>query len=240
MHNDSTKLAVRDMLPGAAALVLLAVAVLAIFLVAPAETTMGAAQRIVYVHVPVAWFALVGFLAMAACGAGYLAGRNLWWDHWAQAACEVGWLCCGLTLVTGSLWAHSAWGTWWTWDPRLTTAFVLWAICSGCLIVRAGLEDPHRRARVGAVLAIVGTLDIPLVVMATRWFRGIHPVSPDMEPSMRLVLLVSVAAFTAWFVLLTARRRMQLHLEGLLGEARRKAETETVVGRGPSGAATPF
>ena len=85
----------------------------------------------------------VGFLAMAASGAAYLVRRNLAWDHWAQAAAEVGWLCSGLTLLTGSLWAHSAWGTWWTWDPRLTTAFVLWSIYSGCLIVRAGVEDPH-------------------------------------------------------------------------------------------------
>ena len=89
------------------------------------------------------------------------------------------------------------------------------------------MEDPHRRARVGAVLAIVAALDIPLVVMATRWFRGIHPVSPDMEPSMRLVLLLSLSAFTALFTMLVARRRVQLRLEGLIGQLERRLGTET-------------
>ncbi len=159
----------------------LAAAVLAACFLAPTESSMGHAQRIVYVHVPVAWLGLLGFLVMAGSGVAYLARRDLRWDHWFQAAGELGWLCTGLTLVTGSLWAHEAWGTWWEWDPRLTTAFILWAIYSGILMVRSGLEDPHRRARVGAVLAVLGGLDVPLVVMATRWFRGLHPVAPEMD-----------------------------------------------------------
>lgn len=206
--------------PGA----LVAAAIAAIFLLAPTEATMGEAQRIVYVHVSVAWFGLVAFVVMAAAGLAYLVGRDLRWDHWSHAAAEVGWLCCALTLITGSFWAHSAWGTWWTWDPRLTTSFVLWAVYSGCLIVRGSLEDPHQRARVGAVLAILGMLDIPLVVLATRWFRSIHPASPQMEPAMRLVLLLSVAAFTSFFALLVARRRRQLQSERLVEELEPKTE----------------
>lgn len=192
---------------------LLAGAVLAACFLAPTEATMGHAQRIVYVHVPVAWLGLVGFLAMAGSGLAYLARRNLAWDHWFQAAGELGWLCCGLTLATGSLWAHEAWGTWWEWDPRLTTAFILWAIYSGVLLVRAGIDDPHRRARVGAVLAILGALDVPLVVMATRWFRGLHPVAPEMAPGMRITLLIGVVALTVFFAWLASRRRAQLELE---------------------------
>lgn len=188
-------------------------AILAVCLLAPTEKTMGEAQRIVYLHVSVAWLALAGFVVMAGAGLMYLLRRDLAWDHWAQSAAELGWLCCGLTLVTGSLWAHQAWGTWWTWDPRLTTAFVLWAIYSGTLILRMQLEDPHRRARIGAVLAIVGMLDVPLVVIATRWFRGIHPTSPGMEPSMRLALILCVVGFTAFFGTLLVRRRAQLRME---------------------------
>ena len=203
---------------------LLAIAVVAIFVLAPTEETMGDAQRIVYVHVSVAWVALLCFLVMAAGGVVYLARRDLGCDHWARAAAELGWLCSTLTLATGSLWAHSAWNTWWTWDPRLAATFVLWVIYSGCLIVRAGLEDPHRRARVGAVLAILGLLDLPMVVMATRWFRGVHPASPQMEPSMRAVLLVSIAAFTALFALLLVRRRTQLHLQSLLAPLEQRTE----------------
>ena len=189
---------------------------------APTERSMGHAQRIVYVHVAVAWFGLLGFLVMAASGIGYLARRDLNWDHWFQAAGELGWLGCGLTLATGSLWAHEAWGTWWEWDPRLTSAFILWLIYSGILLVRGSLEDPHQRARIGAILAVLGAVDIPLVVMATRWFRGLHPVSPQMEPAMRLTLLASVVAFTVLFAWLAICRRRQLQLRQVLNDCQRQ------------------
>ena len=203
---------------------LLATAILAACFLAPTESTMGHAQRIVYVHVPVAWLGLLAFLTMAGSGLAYLARRDLKWDHWFQAAGELGWLCCGLTLVTGSLWAHEAWGTWWEWDPRLTTAFILWAIYSGVLLARAGIEDPHRRARSGAILAILGALDVPLVVMATRWFRGLHPVSPEMAPLMRTTLLISVVGFTMFFAWLASRRREQLGQEIFAAELQRQVE----------------
>lgn len=216
MMKTHEKLSHRGMLTTVALVGLLTAAILAIFVFAPLEKTMGAAQRIVYIHVSVAWFGLLSFFVMAAAGLMYLVRRDLSWDHWAHASAEMGWLACGLTLVTGSFWARAAWGTWWTWDPRLTASFVLWALFSGCLLVRGSVEDPHRRARLGAVLAILGVLDIPLVMMATRWFRGIHPVSPGMEPAMRLVLLISVIAFTALFAALLARRRAQLQIENVI------------------------
>lgn len=203
----------------------LAAALLAACFLAPTESSMGHAQRIVYVHVPVAWLGLLGFLVMAGSGVAYLARRDLKWDHWFQAAAELGWMCSGLTLVTGSLWAHEAWGTWWEWDPRLTTAFILWAVYSGILMVRSGLEEPHRRARVGAVLAVLGGLDVPLVVMATRWFRGLHPVAPEMAPLMRITLAISVVGFSVFFVWLAGRRRVQLGLESLAAEFQRRVES---------------
>jgi heme exporter protein C len=205
---------------------LVATAILAICLVAPTEETMGNAQRILYIHVAMAWLGLVGFLIVGAAGAMYLLRRDLAWDHWAQAAAELGWLCAGLTLATGSLWAHAAWTTWWTWDPRLLTSFILWAAYSGYLLVRGSLEDPHRRARLGAVLAIVGVLDVPLVVMATRWFRGMHPTSPGMDPTMRVVLWISILSFTGLFVVLIVLRRRQLRLESLLAGLERQLPIE--------------
>jgi heme exporter protein C len=192
---------------------LLSAAVVGIFLLAPAEETMGDVQRIMYVHVAVAWFSLMACVAMAGSGIGYLATRNLAWDHWSHAATEVGWLAATLTLATGSLWARMAWGAWWTWDPRLTTVFLLWAIYSGCLLVRGGVEEPRRAARLGAVLAVVALLDLPLIVLATHWFRGIHPKAPVMEPGMRTVLWLSVAGFGSVLALLLARRRSQLRFE---------------------------
>lgn len=205
------------------ALVLGAIAM--IFLVAPMEQTMGNAQRIVYIHVAVAWLGLLGFLVMAASGGMYLLRRDLRWDHWSVAAAELGWLCSTLTLATGSLWAHEAWNTWWTWDPRLTTSLILWAMYSGYFLLRGGVDDPHRSARLGAIVAIVGALDVPLVVMATRWFRGLHPRAPGMEPLMRIVLLVSVVSFTALFASLFALRRRQLRLARMVDELQQQAES---------------
>ncbi|MCA9061729.1 MAG: cytochrome c biogenesis protein CcsA [Planctomycetaceae bacterium] len=180
---------------------------------APTEVTMGDAQRILYVHVSVAWLGLCGFVTMAVFGLLYLLRRDLRHDDWAQAAGELTWGTCSLTLATGSLWAHAAWGTWWTWDPRLLTAFILWAVCCGYLMTRNSVSDPHQRARVSAVVAIVGLLDVPLVIMATRWFRTIHPVSPEMEPRMRMVLLLSICACSALFATLLFHRRKQIRLE---------------------------
>jgi len=197
---------------GALVTCLVFASVLMIFFVAPTEATMGDVQRIVYFHVSVAWCGLAGCLAMGFCGAMYLVRRRLEWDFWSQAAGEVGWLCATLTLITGSAWAHEAWGTWWTWEPRLTSSLVLWMIYAGILLVRSSCEDPHRRARISGVLTIIGMCDVPLVMMATRWFRGVHPVTPEMDPRMRLVLLASVISFTALFAYLVAQRRRQLEL----------------------------
>lgn len=183
-----------------------------IFFVAPTEVTMGDVQRIVYLHVAVAWGGLAGCLAMGGCAAMFLICRRLRWDFWSQAAGEVGWLCATLTLLTGSIWAHEAWGTWWTWEPRLTSSLILWTIYAGIFLARSGVEDPHRRARIGGVLAVIGMSDIPLVIMATRWFRGVHPVTPEMDPCMRWVLLVSVISYTALFAYLVVQRRQQLEV----------------------------
>jgi heme exporter protein C len=124
----------------------------------------------------------------------------------------VGWLCSTLTWATGSLWAREAWGVWWTWEPRLTFTLVLWFIYAGVFVVRAGLEDPQRRARVSAVLALLGVADVPMIFMATRWFRGVHPVAPEMDPRMGLTLVVAGVSFIAFFALLTFLRRQQLQL----------------------------
>ncbi len=197
---------------------LLLASLVAAMSLAPEEETMGQAQRILYVHVSVAWLGLLGFAVMGASSLAYMFRRNLAWDHWSHAANEVGWLCSSLTLLTGSFWAHSAWGTWWSWDPRLTTSFILWAIYSSCFVIRGSVHEPHQCARITSSLAILGLLDLPLVIMATRWFRGIHPVSPEMEPMMLATLVLNIVGFTVFFGVLFARRHSQLLSERLLQE----------------------
>lgn len=191
---------------------MLAPALLMIFLYAPTESTMGEVQRVVYLHVSMAWCGLGGCLVMGACGIVYLFRRDLVWDHWSQAAAEVGWLCSTLTLATGSLWARQAWGVWWTWEPRLTSTLILWLIFMGYFVTRASLEEPQRRARISAMLALLGVADVPLIVVATRWFRGVHPVAPEMDPRMQLTLVVAGVSFFAFFAVLTFLRRQQLEL----------------------------
>jgi heme exporter protein C len=197
---------------------LVTAALWSIFFVAPTEVSMGDVQRIIYLHVAVAWCGLAAMIALGLCGGAYLVTRRLRWDFWAQALCEVGCLCTFLTLVTGSAWAHEAWGTWWTWEPRLTSSLVMWIMYCGMLLIRSSVDEPHRRARVGAVLAIIGIGDVPLVLMATRWFRGVHPVSPDMDPTMRMVLLASLISFTVLFAFLTTVRRRQLEIADQVAE----------------------
>lgn len=212
MRNQPNQVA----LVGGAASVVTTVGILTAFVVAwlpPTESTMGNAQRIMYVHVPLAWISLIACPAMAMLGACYLLKRELRWDRWAAATAEVSWIACTLALVTGSLWARAAWGTWWTWDPRLTTTFLLWAIYSGALLLRRSLTDRHRRAQAAAILALLGTLDVPLIVMATRWFRGMHPVSPTMEPAMRAALLLSAITFLGLFATLLRYRSLQIEAE---------------------------
>lgn len=182
------------------------------FFVAPTEATMGDVQRILYIHVSVAWCGLASCIAMGACAAMFLSSKRLEWDHWSQAAAEVGWLCTTLTLVTGSVWAHEAWGTWWTWDPRLTSSLILWIIYAGIICVRSSIDDPYRRGRIGGILAIVGMSDVPLIIMATRWFRGVHPVTPEMDLTTRYALFGCVLCLTAMFMYLIVQRCRQLGL----------------------------
>jgi heme exporter protein C len=188
----------------------LAGAILMTFLYAPTEATMGDTQRILYLHVSVTWCGLAACLAMGACSAAYIIRRNLVWDYWSQACTEVGWLCFTVTLASGSLWAHEAWGVWWTWEPRLTSALVLWWILGGICLARAGVDDLHTSARIGGVLAVLAVCDLPILIMATRWFRGVHPVAPQMDPRMRIVLVGALLGFTAFFALLIRHRRSQI------------------------------
>lgn len=174
-----------------------------IWIYAPEEMTMGQVQKIFYTHLPLAWWALVCFGGVFVGSIMVLVRRHPAWDAFAGACAEIGVLFCGLALVTGSLWARSAWNTWWTWDPRLSTALVMWFVYAGYLILRGSGLGGASSSRLCAVLGIIAFLDVPLVFFSARMWRSIHPAvfaskSGGLEPEMLVTVLVSL---TAWGLL---------------------------------------
>lgn len=182
-----------------------------VFLYAPIERVMGAVQKVFYFHVAAGWVGMLSFLFAAVAGVLYLVKKNKQWDYIGIAAVEIGIIFIFINIVTGSIWARPIWNTWWTWDPRLTTATIMELVYIAYLMLRQGIEDPDRRARFGAVYAIVGFLSVPLTFFSIRIFRTIHPVviagsdptavgTFDMTSSMFNTLMVSIAVFSILFV----------------------------------------
>jgi heme exporter protein C len=171
------------------------------------ERTMGVVQRIFYVHVPAAWVAFMAFGIVAICSAGYLWLKDERLDMAAQAAAEGGMLFTTIVLLTGPLWGKIAWGTWWTWEPRLTLTLLLWFIYLGYFLVRSSTENPSKAKRFAAVVGIVGALDIPLIHVSVQFFRSLHPEPVVMRPDgpslpgdMLTTLFVGLGAFTVLFL----------------------------------------
>lgn len=201
-------------------ILLLLVAIGMVFFFAPVEAVMGLVQKVFYFHVASAWVGMLGFLVAAVAGVVYLVKGDRKWDILGLAAVEIGLAFTFIATVTGSIWARPIWNTWWTWDPRLTTTTIMLLIYAAYLMLRSGMEDPDRRARFGAVYAIVGFLSVPLTFFSARLFRTIHPVvigtnQPgaqggfDMTGDMLLVFFFSLFTFTIIFVdLLWHRARL--------------------------------
>ncbi len=213
----------------AAALLLMAKALHAVFLEVPTERTMGIVQRIFYFHVTSAWVALLAFLISGVASAVYLATQRMKWDYRAVSFAEVGLVFTSVVLVTGPIWARPVWGIWWTWDARLTSTFVLWLIYVAYLMLRGALPEPERRAATSAVYSIFGFLDVPIVYMSIRWWRTQHPApviaggaNSGLDPVMWRGVLWSFAAMLVLFAFLV-RQRTQLEkarqeVEGLRRE----------------------
>jgi heme exporter protein C len=190
--------------------ILLASAAYLALVFAPTELVMGAVQRVFYFHIGTAWVGLLGFVLAAALGIIYLVTKDLKWDVIEVAAVEISVVFFFITIVLGSIWARPAWNTWWTWDPRLTTAAVTELIYVAYFMLRGGIEDPDRRARFGAVYALLGGLSAPITFMAIRLFRSIHPVvigavnanqeKMSMSGDMKTAFFFALFAFTVIFI----------------------------------------
>ena len=201
-----------------------------VFLYAPRERVMGDVQRIFYFHVPSAWVGFLAFFVTLVAGIAYLRTGRHNWDRLAAVSVEIGLLFTMMTIISGSIWARPAWNTWWTWDPRLTTYTILALIYVAYLMLRQGIEDPGRRARLAAVYGILGFISVPITFFSIRWWRTIHPVvigggSPtaeggfDMTSPMKVVFFFSLFAFTVLYFCFLANRlrleRLAEHVEQL-------------------------
>jgi len=190
------------------------------FGVAPRETTQGNVQRIMYVHPPLAWVAYVAFAVVALASVVYLVRRRPAADRLAHASAEVGVIFTGLAIATGSIWGKPTWGTWWTWDARLTSVAILFVMYVGYLLLRGTIDDRDRAARYCAVLGIVAALDMPLVHFSVYWWRTLHQPPSLMKPggfsgspAILWPLLVNLAAFTLLYAYLVAKRARLLRAE---------------------------
>lgn len=172
-----------------------------------APCLLGIAQRIFYVHVPAAWTSFLAFGIAAFASGMYLWLRDERLDRAAVAAAEGGMIFATIMLTTGPLWGKIYWGTYWTWEPRLTFTLLLWFIFLGYFMVRNSTEDPQKGKRFAAVVAIIGALDIPFIHVSVVWLRGLHPEPVVLKPErptlpgdMLTLLLTSLAVFTTLFL----------------------------------------
>jgi heme exporter protein C len=201
-------------LPGLA-IASMVIAVAMIFFYAPTEAVQGDIQRLFYVHAASGWNAYLAFFVVAGASLMVLARRADYerWDRIALAGAEVGVLFTTLVLLTGPIWAGRAWGTWWVWDARTTSTLVLWLVYAGYLLFRTLNPPGERRARLAAVIGLIGAADIPVVHFAVTWWRTQHPEptvlgpgGPDLPGSMLITLGVTFVAFMVLFFALLALR----------------------------------
>ncbi|TCN31871.1 heme ABC transporter permease [Sinorhizobium americanum] len=166
----------------------------------------GETVRIMYVHVPSAWLSMMCYTVMAISALGTLVWRHPLADVSAKAAAPIGACFTFLALVTGSLWGKPMWGTWWVWDARLTSVFVLFLMYLGLMALNRAMDDPARSARVSAVLVLVGFVNIPIIKFSVEWWNTLHqPASvmrldgPTIDPEFLWPLIVMAAGFTLLF-----------------------------------------
>jgi len=203
---------------GAVTAVLLGVGLYLSLFHSPADYQQGQTVRIMYVHVPSAWLSMFGYMVMAAASAVALVFRHPLADMCAKSAAPLGAAFTFLALLTGSLWGRPMWGTWWVWDARLTSMLILFFLYLGYMALWATIEEPIRAGRAAAVLALVGSINVPIIHYSVVWWNTLHqPASvfrlggPTIAASMLWPLLVMALGFTFFFVtLLLVRMRAEI------------------------------
>jgi heme exporter protein C len=203
---------------GLAAFAVIGVAIRAIWFT-PIEARQGPAQKIFYVHPPSAFVGIwIGFGLMAIASGVYLWLRDERADAFAESSGEVGLVFLTVALITGPIWGKTVWGTWWTWDVRLTSTLFLWFLVSGYLVLRGAIEDPELRARYSAVLALLSVPLMFFIHFSVYFFRTLHPMpivakpsAPSLPPEMLTTFgLACVAMIILYIALVRARYRLAL------------------------------
>lgn len=191
-----------------------------VFFSVPTEVQQGIVQRIFYIHVPSAWVAGLAFGIVALLSAVYLWLGDDKLDMAASAAAEGGMIFTTIVLLTGPLWGRVAWGTWWTWEPRLTLTLLLWFIYLGYFMVRRSTTNPEQGKKFAAVVGIVGLVDLPLIHISVTWLRSLHPQpvvmkpeGPTLDSAMLSLLGLSLLSFTLLFFGLFITRYAVARLE---------------------------
>jgi heme exporter protein C len=210
----------------AAIAAVLATFVRAIFFT-PLEATQGPAQKILYVHAPAAWVAFMAFGLVGLTSVLYLWLKEERLDRVAESSAEVGVVFTTVVLITGPLWGKPIWGTYWTWDARLTLTLFLWFIYVAYIVLRGAIDDTAMRARYSAVLGILGALLVPFIHLSVYLFRTLHPRpilmkpgAPSLPTEMLITLLLAFASFTLLYVaLLRARYRYAVERDAHQREA---------------------
>ena len=204
-------------------LVLMTINMYLIFLVAPTDIVLGYIQRIFYIHVPMAILSFLCFFIVFIGSLGYFGVfkvlklrqiKQTTWDSIEHSAAEVGVRFVTLALITGVIWAKPVWGTWWTWEPRLTTTLILWLIYVSYLMLRSYAGTTKQGALFSAVIGIVGFIDVPIVYYSVVWWRSIHPSavigpfseSNSLDPVMNLILWFSFGTISVLFAYLLLER----------------------------------
>jgi heme exporter protein C len=183
-----------------------------IFFYAPMDAIQKDAQRIFYIHVPSAWVGMLAFTITSVAGVVYLCKADERWDWAARASAEIGTVFLSIALITGSLWGKPIWGTWWTWDPKLTATLILWFMFVAYLMLRSYMGRTHASARAGAVLAIVGVIDVPIIYEAANWWRTLHPSAEiGQQGALPLPVVMTILVSTVTFTLLFSLLMIQIY-----------------------------
>ena len=187
---------------------------------APPDYQQGETVRIMFVHVPAAWLAMLVYTVMALASAVAIIFRHPLADVAAKTAAPIGAVFCFLALATGSLWGKPMWGAWWAWDPRLTSELILLFLYFGYMALVAAIDDPRRADQAGALVAIVGAVNVPIIYFSVKWWNTLHQgatismtAAPKMASTMLTAMLLMTFAFWAYAFAVVFTRTRAIVLE---------------------------